>query len=153
VTLRAEESGGGAKWRIRVSLDVMDFPGTLEELTRRIGVRPDRALKAGERIGASVKRRTADRWSIDAPADDDLSLQEQILALLKRVSPLAPQLSELPPPTTVTISCGILDYTRGVALNFEREVVAAIAEMKASLDIDYYDMSSTVTDHPGQSSQ
>lgn len=134
---------GGAKWRIRVSLDVFDFPGTLDELTRRIGVRPDRALKAGERIGASVKLRTADRWVIDAVTDDALSLQEQLLALLKRVSPLAQQLSGLPPPTTVTISCGILDYTRDVSLNFEPGVIAAIAEMKASLDIDYYDMSST----------
>lgn len=85
--------------------------------------------------------RAYDRWVIDAGTDHEAPLQEQLRILLGRVLPLAPRLSALPPPTSVMISCGVLDYTRDVSLHFDPEVIAAAASMNASLDVDYYDMS------------
>ncbi|MEX0684189.1 MAG: DUF4279 domain-containing protein [Dehalococcoidia bacterium] len=141
MTSRPDEPAGAQKWEIRVSLDIYHFPGTLEELTRRMGVAPDQSLAAGEPIAGGRKVRAYDRWVIDAGTDHEAPLQEQLRILLGRVLPLAPRLSALPPPTSVMISCGVLDYTRDVSLHFDPEVIAAAASMNASLDVDYYDMS------------
>ena len=130
-----------AKWKIRVRLVVTDFPGTFDELTRRIGIRPDRTLEAGKPV-APGRARASDRWIIDATADDRMPLQDQLELLLDRVSSVADRLSDLPEPTSVIVSCGVQDYDRDVSLNFEADVVARVAKLKATLDIGYYDMSS-----------
>lgn len=152
MTSRSDEPALVRRWKIRVRLVVTDYPGTLDELTHQIGVLPDRSLPAGEPI-APGKVSKADRWVIDAGNDDELSLEEQLRALLERVSHLAPRLSGLPPPTSVMVSCGILDYTRDVSLYFEPNAISALAEMNAALDVDYYDMSSTGKDEPNHSDE
>ena len=152
MTKSLDEPSVGRKWRISVTLVVTGFPGTLLELSRQIGMPADRSLPAGEPVGPRAVR-AADIWIIDAGSDKELSLQEQLRTLLERVSSVAPQLSRLPPPTSVTICCGILDYTRDVSLNFDADALSAMAQMNASLDVDYYDMSRIGADRPGQPSE
>jgi hypothetical protein len=116
---------------------VDNYPGSLQELTAAIGLTPSRMLPAGEVVSPGHERKS-DRWVLDAVEGDQVPLDEQLVALLAKVTPASERLASLPDATRVRVMCGIFDYQRSVPLVFPRPVISALEAIKAELEIDYY---------------
>ena len=133
-------------WDIRVTLRLVGFEGSPEEITNLLGIQPTETWRRDDPVPDTLLRRRDNCWMVAAPCEPTIPLGEQVDILLEFVLPAATRFATLPPDVIVLLSCAVYDYTRDVVLALSKVAVQRLASLGAEIDIDYYDMSSTARD-------
>lgn len=128
-------------FEIFLALRISDFVCPPEEITRILGVEPSRTWLKGQRTAGSVGAPLpSNRWQIDHPFDasrgNDLNLH--IASLLTVIRPIKSRFKALPAGARRVVFCAIYEVDRKVWINTSAQTVSEIAEIEASVDIDYY---------------
>jgi hypothetical protein len=108
-----------------------------EEITRRIGINADKCWKRGEAFEGSTVPRKENVWILTSKKSIDEAIDKQVNALLARLKPHDAKILELSLETEVTLSCAAYVETPP-PLFFDKQVIAEISALGASLDVDLY---------------
>jgi hypothetical protein len=120
-----------------VRLKVVSNKLTAEDIAKAIDIEPDLTWKIGDlRPKTTIKEKT-NGWMVQSNLPKEASLELHIENLLGRLQPVAPKLFQLSIEAEVQLSCVAYDASPP-ALFFEKEVIAQISALGATLDIDLY---------------
>jgi hypothetical protein len=111
------------------------------EITRALGITPDKIWREGESIQRTLLKSKDDAWSIQVKREGALAAGDVVHALLERTKPFAPKVRELAIRLnlSVEIACDIATDTQPVpVLHFDQEILSTLNELGAELDIDLY---------------
>lgn len=113
-------------------------PGTHEEVTALLGIKPSAAWNAGDITPRTGKPRKRMGWCRSSGLDDTRPLAEHIRALLTWVQPKASDLRLLWVGHDLTLQCVGYFPPSGHGMHFDREQVRQAAQLGLALDLDFY---------------
>ena len=130
------------KPEIRVSINVCGHIRSPQEITELLGLVPTRTTVQGEPIPVprTILKYKRNCWILEGSSDPSCPFENQVDALLDRVTLLADKFSELPDDLTVAVHCVVYDYERATALILSRTAIRSAARIGAGIDIDYIDL-------------
>jgi hypothetical protein len=108
-------------------------------ITSAVGLSPTATWKAGDQIRGTKLRRDRDGWVWGTPKRDGLDLEVPLRELLEALSNAAPAIRSILKRGSVeaVISCAVYVVNGAVpAVCLPHRMLAAIAELGASLDVD-----------------
>lgn len=108
-----------------------------EEVTRRLGIQPDRAYLKGSPLSGSRKDvvRKSGKWTIRSKVSYNEDLTTHLESLLELLLPRQREISELSHTATVDFYCSLFDQ-RGVSL--PADLLLKISSLGAELNICIY---------------
>ena len=119
-------------------LRIVEFPCTVEELTRRIGLQPTEAWHAGDPSPPPRPTRKFSAWHLQSrlPLSDEV--ERHIIDVLDQIRGHEDAIREIARGCEVIMECvGYFhDYYPGFAL--DADTVRRIGECGASIDLDFY---------------
>jgi len=131
---------GGPIDRAHVSLRMMGDSLIPEEVTRLLGSQPTNAYRKGETIGGLRRPRVAKAgmWRLDGELPETTDLEQQVMALLSRLTPDLAVWCGLSPDLRVDVYCGVFleDWNRGFSLS--PRVMQMLSERGIELGVDIY---------------
>jgi hypothetical protein len=122
---------------IIVRLKILSVIRTPEQITKLLGVSPDKSWHIGDRRSKTIIVEKSHGWVIHSGLPKTASLEAHIQALFSLLSPHVGSIKELSVEDTVEFSIVIYALTPP-ALYFEKGVIETIALYGASFDIDLY---------------
>jgi hypothetical protein len=127
----------------KVRLHVYDFECSPTEITRILGLNPTETWLRGDKVLPVADNTLKENgWRLASPLHPiNTPLDEHLDALSSLVLPRATAFSMLPTGSIVEISCVICSFTHRPVIHFSQEHVAAATSLKASIDVDVYDLS------------
>ena len=92
---------------VAVYLTIRSASKTADELTRQLGLIPDRSRTRGERMRPGQTPFKESVWSLKSPAADEATLETQTDALLAVLVPLTSEFQQLISDCTIELDCRI----------------------------------------------
>lgn len=121
--------------RTRVALEVYDYPGDLEEISRQMHIAPTTTQEG------DPGRSEARRWSIASGVSESRPIEEHIDALLEKIHPHASELRNISTIARCRLSAG-LEYTElNPEITFRPDILRKIADLGVELWLDIYNLS------------
>jgi hypothetical protein len=102
-----------------------------------LGVPCERGWRIGENRPKTTIKEKMNGWILNSGLENTAPLEDQIKSLLKRVEPLRARMRQHLVGDLTELSC-VIYADSPPALNFDVDVIANIAALGASLDIDLY---------------
>jgi Domain of unknown function (DUF4279) len=128
--------------RVTVWIFVESTKMTVQEMSDRIGLRPDKSWKIGDRRGKAANTYNTNSWSLESAVEtgDDQSLvSEQVSKSLAqqtaRLRNHAAAFRSVANGNTAGIYLGI-SATEAPALEFSASVLTALSELRVDMEID-----------------
>jgi hypothetical protein len=119
--------------RIKILSDLL----SPEEITSRLGSKPDRVWHKGNVREISRNMAKFNGWIMDAGSSRQAPIKEQVAMLLEKLKPLRTELNEIAALASVDLSIVVYsDYEP--PLHFDNATLGEIASLGANLDIDLY---------------
>ena len=133
----------GAAWQIITRLNVVGFSGEASEITRVLRIEPTKTWREGDLRDpkATIKHRD-NGWSLKSPVDPHHTTPGESVAALLAVLPDLEAFNRLPTEAEVWLSCTIYGLTERPYFELSAESLAKLASIRASLDVDTYDLTS-----------
>jgi hypothetical protein len=113
-------------------------PGTHEDVTALLGLRPSEAWNVGDTNPRNGMLRKSMSWRMSSGLDDTSPLTEHIAALLLWLLPKASDLRQLWVEHDLTLQCVGYFPPSGHGMHFDREQVRKAAQLGLALDLDFY---------------
>ena len=113
-------------------------PGSHEDVTALLGVRPSEAWNVGDVNPRNGKPRTFMSWRMSSGLDDTRLLAEHISNILLWLHPRAEALRQLWVDYDLTLQCVGYFPPSGHGLHFDREQVRQAAQLGLAFDLDFY---------------
>ena len=107
------------------------------DISKAIGLEPDRSWRIGDRKGKSAMTQKANGWVLAAGDSRSIPLDFQIASLLERLRPVSRRVREMSTQARVVFACVIYTQERPT-LAFSNAVISEIAALGASFEIDLY---------------
>ena len=109
-------------------------------ITQALGIQPTYTWRAGERVPNSLVRYKHDGWSLTNGPVESLDVQEVARPLLTSLLPLVDTLADLTEQLGVEAELAYTVRMGGEvpAIHFDREMLGAINQLQAEVDIDLY---------------
>ena len=135
-----DERAPDAQCRTRAHLDITSAEVPPDEITRRVGVEPDRSWAIGDEL-RKYRVATFHNWTLDSRADPDAALDDHIADLVRRAEPVAERIAAI---DNVNIRLSICrEYrgpgTRDTNLYLGEKTIEILGRLGASFDVDDYD--------------
>jgi len=113
-------------------------PFELEEITRRVGVKPTKTAREGDTIGSTSKKRPCSFWALHSRSEPSASLEQQVKDVLDQLDTNQSAFGELSRDWGGTMQ--LVGYFREVrpAVHFDSEIVRRIAGYGLCIDCDFY---------------
>jgi len=124
---------------IAAHLRISGFACDPNEITKILGVQPDKIWRRGEALTYTNKGTHKDNgWEITSSSSDALYVENHIADMLHLVLPVREQFKSLPAGSSVMLICGISMYPDGEvpSIFFDAETLRVLGEINADLDID-----------------
>jgi hypothetical protein len=118
-------------------LKIISKSVTPEEVTARLGIKPDTCRHAGESRPHTAIIESTHCWELRSGLAEDRDLVEHITAVLARVEPCAARITELAEQNEVLLSC-IVHAPSEPVLSLSKEIIARLASLGAEVDFDLY---------------
>ena len=115
-------------------------PGTHEEVTALLGIKPTEAWNAGDTNPRNGNPRKAMSWRMASGLDDTQPLAEHIRTLFFWLQPRSEALRQLWIEHDLTLQCIGYFPPSGHGMHFDREQVRRAAQLGLALDLDFYYM-------------
>ena len=140
---RCQVAEDGAAWKISTRLNVVGFSGEASEITRVLRIEPTKTWREGDLRDpkATIKHRD-NGWSLKSPVDPHHTTPGESVAALLAVLPDLEAFNRLPTEAEVWLSCTIYGLTERPYFELSAESLAKLASIRASLDVDTYDLTS-----------
>lgn len=127
--------------KVRVRLIVLGFSCPAHEITSILGVEPTNSWTAGDPVLAIAKNiHHENGWALESPASVEDTTPEDAIQALFRSLPSAEAFERLPKDADVQLTISVKGYTERPAVFLSTESIIALAKLRASLDIDPYDL-------------
>lgn len=128
--------------RIKILSDTL----TPEEISNRLGRKPDRAWDKGTE-DPMVARNMAkfNAWIMNSGESRETAIEDQIATLLAKLKPLSKEILDISAEAIVDFSCVVYSDTEP-PIYVDNKTLTAIASLGANLDVDLYFQSSRA--HP-----
>ena len=132
---------------ISVSFGIFDFECTFDEITSKVGLKPDKTLKKGDRTklpnGKELDRLVEQNaWLIKITGNNNELLQSQLdvcmQEILAKLDPIADNIKELSRQYYTEISVYGYADGPGAGFNLKAAYISSIARLGAELDVDLY---------------
>lgn len=120
-----------------VTLKILSNKYNADEISAIVGIECDGSWNKGDLRKHTIIKEKKNGWVLQSRQDSQSPLEQHISSLLSRAKPVADKIKKFSEDSTVELSCAIYD-TAAPALYFEKEVMRAIENLGASLDIDLY---------------
>lgn len=126
---------------VRLQLAVLSLEQTAEELSAMLGTTATKLWRTGESIlGDSPARHKENGWALvvtgpEVNRDPDLAVRNLLDTL-----PSTAAFRSLPPSCEVQLSIGLTGHRARPGLYLSAETLARLSAIRASLDIDTYDL-------------
>lgn len=121
--------------RLRVTSDNL-LP---DEITKIVGIRPDKSVAKGMYHGGKTLPAKRTEWQIESGLDRSASLAQHVPVLLQKLGPMAESIKSLATSSNCDITFSCVVYSdKSPPLYFEPKWVSDIAKLGAALDIDLY---------------
>ncbi|MDR2688255.1 MAG: DUF4279 domain-containing protein [Azoarcus sp.] len=115
-------------------------PGTHEEITALLGLRPSEAWNVGDMNPRTGKPRKFMSWRLGSGLDDMHPLDEHIKYLLLWLKNKAENLRQLWVEYDLTLQCVGYFAPSGHGVHFSRETIRQAAQLGLAFDLDFYYM-------------
>ena len=113
-------------------------PGTHEQVTEIIGLRPSEAWNVGDKKPQNGKICKFMSWRLSSGLDDTRPLDEHIHNLLLRLHLKAGSLRQLWLDYDLTLQCVGYFPPSGHGMHFNREQIRQAAQLGLAFDLDFY---------------
>jgi hypothetical protein len=123
--------------RINVELNIISVEMAPDLISNALGIKCDHSWQIGDRRGRSLIIEKSNGWTLSSMRPDNDTLENHIKELLGRLSSHIKQFGLLKEHCEIELSCVIRSDVAPV-LNFSQEVIRALSEIGAGLDIDLY---------------
>jgi hypothetical protein len=134
-------------WEIRTRLTVTGFSGDPTHISAVIGVEPTKTWREGDhRSSGTILTFAHNGWSLSSPVDPLHTTPEESVRALLDLLPDVTAFQRLPDGAEVELSCSFYGLTERPGFWLSTELLARVAAIGASLDIDPYDFSSEQAD-------
>lgn len=109
-------------------------------ITQALGVQPTYTWRAGEQVPNSLVRYKQDGWRLTTGPVESLDVQEVARPLLTQLLPLVDALTDLTKQLGIEAELAFTVRMGGKvpAVHFDREMLGAINQLQAEVDIDLY---------------
>ena len=131
----------------KVKLMVFGFDAEPAEITAVLGVEPTNAWLKGDAVtSTALNGQPSNGWAKLSPADPDRTTCEEGVRALLSSLPGPETFRALPAGCDVQVTCTLFGYTERPYVYLPRDLLAALAAIGASLDVDVYDLTATHVD-------
>ena len=133
--------GASENMRNIVRFKILSESLSPEDISERLGLRPSRSWRKGEsdRKKASQNMAKWNGWIYDSGCSADISLADQVAALLHTLEPLQSAIHHISDLCDLAIS--VVSYCNpDKSIYLGKEVVALIAALGASFDLEMYEV-------------
>jgi hypothetical protein len=138
-----------ALWEIITRLNVVGFTGEASEITAILGLEPTKAWREGDlRDPRATIKHHENGWSLRSPVDPHHTTPDESVAALLALLPDLSAFHRLPAGAEVWLSCTIYGITERPYFYLPTELLAQLASIRAFLDVDIYDLTSTSESNP-----
>ena len=119
-------------------LRLVDFPGTVQEMTQRIGLQPTEAWHAGDPAPSPHPPHKFSAWHLRSRLPKSDEIEQHIIDVLDQIRGREAVLREIARDCRVTMECvGYFhEYYPGFAL--DADTVRRLGDCGASIDLDFY---------------
>jgi hypothetical protein len=140
-----ENENNPNKTEVSVFLVLSEFEESPSVISKIISLSPTNVWVRGDRISEKTKNvHHENGWDIISPCDIyNPILEEHAAALLDLVEPHFDSFCRLPSTVETQLVCCVTDYNRTAILSFSANTIKRLAQINASIDISYYDLSKT----------
>lgn len=110
------------------------------EITRQIGIEPTQTARRGDSIQKTKIRHKTDVWSLSTGKQESLDLDALVRMILDQIGERAPAVAAIRAALSLDaeIACAVYVEGQTPAISLDRETVARIAALGASIDVDLY---------------
>jgi hypothetical protein len=125
---------------IRASFQISGYSVPHDVITEKIGVRPTATWIKGDRIGKSILTRKSNGWRLESRLSHLADLERHARHILKRVHPKGIKLVSI---KGYKAKFSVAMYVYGSdrpPIVLPAEVIRKMAQLRASVDIDLYDL-------------
>ena len=128
--------------KIKARLTIFDFDSPVEEIVQTLGFCPTKTWRRGEPVLPKAKNvHHENGLMLVAPCEPiNSTVNEQVDSLLSIITPHIDNFAKLPIGVEVELSCIIYVYDCRPVIGFSHETVRVLAQIGASIDIDFYDL-------------
>ena len=123
---------------IRVHLAFTSSHTSPDEVTRVLGVKPNRTWLRGETISGTKRQYSENGWRLASGLDASHGLEEHLLTLLTAIEPLAPKIAKLAERWDTEIGCVIYASQYVPEMHFSPSVLRRLSDLGVDVDIDLY---------------
>jgi len=113
-------------------------PGSHEEITQILGLKPSEAWNAGDTNPRNGKPRTFMVWHRSSGLDDKQPLEAHIKNLFLCMRPKVESIRKLWVDYNLTLCCVGYFHPSGHGMHFNREQIRQAAQLGLSFDLDFY---------------
>lgn len=113
-------------------------PGTHENVTEVLGIKPSEAWNVGDINSRNGKARTWMSWRLSSGLDDTQALDQHIENLFLRLNTKANALRVLWIDYELTLQCVGYFPATGHGAHFNREQIRRAAQLGLAVDLDFY---------------
>jgi hypothetical protein len=119
-------------------LRIAGFPGTVAELSQRLGLEPTESWNAGDVVGRSQRPRKFNEWNLRSRLPDSERLERHIVDVLEQVRGREDVLRAIADDCGIVMECVgyFYEYYPGFAL--ESDLVRQLGACGFALDLDFY---------------
>jgi hypothetical protein len=123
-----------------VRLIIADEACSPEEITRRTGLQPTKTWQRGEqRLKTSLVEKE-NGWELKSPLPKVAALLQHVDYILSTIEPCRSQLTEFTRNHESVLACAVYFDEQMPELYLDRGVIARLADLNVSVDIDLYDI-------------
>lgn len=130
------------KNRIQLSLNIINFNCSADDITELVKVQPTETWKVGDPIGKTLLKRKQNMWLLSSGIIEESSFDEHVKSLLKKIKPNLDNFVKVGLLYPVELSCAVYIYgDNGEStpwIHFDKESLSIFNKVSAEVDFDLY---------------
>ena len=126
---------------VKVRLVILGFECSSDEISSTLGVAPTQVWRDGETVTPQATNvHHENGWMLRSPVDPQRASAEEAVNALLAQFPSLKAFAALPAAADIQLTCTIYGHDERPGLWLSKDVIARLAQIGASLDVDVYDL-------------
>ncbi len=132
-------------YTIKARIVISEFECSTDYITSAIGINPTKVWHRGDKVHPKATNEHKENgWLLISPCEEaNSSVDEQVRALSKIILPIIDNFLKLPEEAGTELSCIVRAFKYMPSISFSSDTVSFFSKLKASVDIDVYDLIGT----------
>lgn len=132
---------------VKTRLLILGFDCAPAAISEVLGVAPTRTWSTGDRvIPQATKLHSENGWVLRSPSDPEHTTPEESIRALLASLPNHSAIEQIRSRGDVQVTCTIYTYKHRPSLFLPPDLMAQLAALGASLDVDIYDLSESASE-------